>query len=499
MSTTAANIANRRWSSVGIGADELPRRSSVAAAPPNNGLTNDGRKKINSWIYVPNNDEITRVVRARLTFREVPANHPPTPATITLRRASRIITENSVGPSTKADVDISASLLPRSERWNEIRPPAATYLITTDDILFITNLIQSGFDVRRTTEHHDLNGGAPRKPSVTSQGVLPQPSIPADVAMTIADVHQASNVPRASFKESQIPDSKQPRDSARKLSPAFSMKNAPEVIWEDTGSHASLSTSSKASSSYHLSEGRVEAIDDSSNAWLLGQSSLIGQEAGSPHEVLPGEHRHKSSDKGDIPPMSRVFQWVFKEPTEEMVKALGPFPKQTAPDKISESPAVLDKKISFPSISLFSPDVVSFPPLPARKFTNDWISPLPDLSAPASDDSKCLYDARIDAQVGSGAKDPNASLLHVGEQTAPVEATKQHRSSPSPDTDSNRRRKSANLLHPEVTPRLGDSFKVGNAIGCSSGARRKSSTRSVRLNIDDEGLEHHFQKDQHLG
>jgi hypothetical protein len=493
-STTAANITTRRWSSVRIGADELPGRGSIRADPPSNGLATGGCKRSNSWTYAPNNDEIMRVVRARLTFREVPSNHLPTPATITLRRASGISTENSVGPSTKSDVDISASLLPRPRKWNEIRRLPSTYLITTDDIDFITNLIQSGFDVRRTTvDLLDRNGAAPRKPSVTSQGVLPQSSIPADLATTIADVYEAPNIPHISLKDSRRSVSKQVSGSARKLSRALSIKKLPEIIWEDTRSTGSLSTSSKASSS---SGGRAEVMDDSSGGWLLRQSSSKCPQASSPHAESPAEHRRKSSDCGDNSPTSRVFQWMFKEPKEEIVKALGPFPKHTVPDENPESPTVPGKRNSFSSISLFRPDVVSFPPLPARKFTSDWISPLPDIIAPASDDGKCLYDAGIDAQVGSGAKDPTASLLHVGEQSIPVETTGQHRSSPSPDSESCMRRKSANILHLQVSPRLGDPFKVGNALGCSSGARRKSSTQAVRLKINDERMEHHFHEDQ---
>jgi hypothetical protein len=124
------------------------------------------------------------------------------------------------------------------------------------------------------------------------------------------------------------------------------------------------------------------------------------------------------------------------------------------------------------------------------------VSPLPDITVSASDDAKCLYDAGIDAQVGCSSKDRNVPVLHVGEQDTPTEATEQHRNPPSYVSDSNKRRKSANLLRPEVTPGLGDPFKVGNAIGCSSGARRKSSTQSMCLKINDQGLEHDFHEDQ---
>jgi hypothetical protein len=82
----------------------------------------------------------------------------------------------------------------------------------------------------------------------------------------------------------------------------------------------------------------------------------------------------------------------------------------------------------------------------------------------------------IDAQVGSASKNTDASLLHVGGQDAPTNASEQPRNSSSPDSDSRMKQKSVNLLHPQVASRLGDPSKVGDALGCSSGARRKSST-----------------------
>ncbi len=274
---------------------------------------------------------------------------------------------------------------------------------------------------------------------------------------------------------------------------ALSLQNVQEVIWEDTGSQRSQSTSSRTSS---VSVGHVEFMDDSHAASLLGQSSSTNPEVSSSHAGSPGEHQRRSHDGGDSSPTSRVLQWVFKQPTGDMAKSLGSLPKQTVPDGIPEFPIAPGKRCSIPPISVFSPDVVSFPPLPARKFTSDWISPLPDMSAPASDDRKCLYDAGVDAQVGSGFKDLKSPLLHVNGQAAPAKSAEQHPNPTSPYSEFHKSKESTNLLHPLVSPRLGDPFKVGNALGCSSGARRKSSTQSARLRISDEALEHHFREDQ---
>jgi hypothetical protein len=232
--------------------------------PANNALTKESRKRSNSWHHAPNNDEIVRAVRARLTFREVPVNHLPTPATITLRRASGLPADFSGGSPAKAEMGISVSLLSRPGQWNESRPPVATYLITTEDIDFITNLIQSGFDIKKAAVNKpsDYNRTL-RKPSITSQGVLPLPSVPAHLTTTVTDVHQAQHAPRIALKDLKSLDSKPTMGGIRKLSRALALKIVPEVIWENTRSPGSASSSSKASSP---SEEQDKIIDDSSDA-----------------------------------------------------------------------------------------------------------------------------------------------------------------------------------------------------------------------------------------
>jgi hypothetical protein len=178
---------------------------------------------------------------------------------------------------------------------------------------------------------------------------------------------------------------------------------------------------------------------------------------------------------------------------------LGKFPNQpyeATPNTDVEPPTVSDKGKSCPPITITRPDVVSFPPLPSQQFTSDWFSPLPDMSAPASEDSKCLFGAGIDTRVADTPKGRNTSLLSVSGKSTPKGETGHRQESTSSGCNSNTRRKSVNPIHPQVCPRLGDAFKIGNAIGSSSGARRKSSTQSVRLKIDNEALEHHYHEDQ---
>jgi hypothetical protein len=154
------------------------------SGPIDNSLANNYRERSNNWTHAPNNGEIIRVVRARLTFRQVPANHLLTPATITLRRASGIATDYNRDSQVKPDLLISSSLLLQPGKGNKTRPTTSTYLITTYIIDFITSLIcktefanssnsvlqiQSGFDIKRTIRDiPDRNGIAPGKHSVTS-------------------------------------------------------------------------------------------------------------------------------------------------------------------------------------------------------------------------------------------------------------------------------------------------------------------------------------------
>jgi hypothetical protein len=173
----------------------------------------------------------------------------------------------------------------------------STYLITTDDIDFITNLIQSGFDVIRTAAMNlpDQNENSSRKPSVTRLGVLPLPCVPAGLTTTIEDVHQAPSLPHVAFGNSKSPNPKQTRWGPRNLSRALSLKNVPEVIWEDTGPPASPSASSKASSS---SERRDEGMNGSSVARLLGQSSSTVPDESSSRAASPGYQGRRTGDDG---------------------------------------------------------------------------------------------------------------------------------------------------------------------------------------------------------
>jgi hypothetical protein len=108
-----------------------------------------------------------------------------------------------------------------------------------------------------------------------------------------------------------------------------------------------------------------------------------------------------------------------------------------------------------------------------------------------------LYDVGIDARSGppSGSVTPSypmeaEMLSSITEQSSPNLDT------PSPGTPS-ARRKSYGFLMPQPAPRLWGSTKQGNAIGSSSGARRKSSSsqRSTRIRIDDSALEHQRAQD----
>lgn len=353
----------------------------------------------------------------------------------------------------------------------------------------------SGFDVRKTAVNlPEGNETTPRKPSVTNLGVLPLPGIPADLATTIEDVHQSSYLLRVTFEDVKGLGSKQIGEGIRKLSRALSFKNVSEVIREDTRSPGSPDSSSKASSN---PEGRDEVTNSSSVEWLLGQSSSTNQGGSSPHPIpLDGQGR-KASEDGDNSPTSRVFQWIFKDQTEDMISISEKSPKQ--PHSLipeGEPPILSGEGEPYPSITLARPDVVSFPPLPSRQSTSDWISPLPDMSAPSSGDGKCFYRADADARVGDTSNDVNISLLNVSGNTAPKAETERRQELPVSDAGSNTRQGSSTLLQPQVSSCLGDQFKIGKATGSSSGARRKSSSHSVRLRIDNEALEPHYHEGQ---
>lgn len=488
MSAAAANITARRWNSVGIGAYQLNSLSDAKLI--GNGSIEAGRKRSNSWSNDIERHDLMMAVRARLMVHEVPGSHLPTPTTITLRRATKVNIDNSRRQSA------AEALTAYSNQWSDAHRQVSSYLITDDDIDFITNLIRSVFDNRKTSENRPRYvETAPRKPNVTSQGVMPKPSNPAELATTRAIVYQTSEAQFVSFDDGDSKVPKRLNEDTRNLSRVFSLKSVPEIIWEDTRSQGSMGSTSLPCST----KTSPDVTSDSNTIWLLGNSFLKSLGGDLSRPVSPKQRQHENTNGGDNSPTSDVYQWNFKEPTENMIVGSGQSPKQsnlTSPNTNAEVPAASDEGRSGSPISLVRPDVVSFPPLPARKFTSDWISPLPDMCASLSGDSKYPRGTGIDTRASNLSKSINAPLLDIGIEDTPILEIGHRQEPQSPDSDSSNKKKSVNLLHLQVCPRLGDLFKVGNAIGSSSGARRKGSTRSARIQTGDDVYECSHYEDQ---
>ncbi len=234
---------------------------------------------------------------------------------------------------------------------------------------------------------------------------------------------------------------------------------------------------------------------------------------------MPEKSFGKEGDQGDasstqgIFPCTRVMSTLEKEKSSHLAAAEPRSPNSNLPTETHDPSG---KAFSSSAPELKRPEVVSFPPLPARKETTDWISPLPDLSVfTFPDTSGSLYTDGIDAQLSITKRVSTSSLLNLRswepetrepeprEDSSAEESLTRSKSTSLlypqvllPAEESTVRRKSAVPLHPRVVARTGDSFKLGSAIGSSCGTRRKSSDRSIRLRIAEEALERHYHQDQ---
>ena len=128
-------------------------------------------------------------------------------------------------------------------------------------------------------------------------------------------------------------------------------------------------------------------------------------------------------------------------------------------------------------------DVVSFPPLPARKATSDWYSPLPDIGAPAHEESCSLFDTGIG--VNRGSLNARATITKGGRRSfiesagiSPSGPSRSSTAEPCPDYEV--RRKSFLKCHPKAPARVGESFALGSSIGASSRERRRSSCKTLK-------------------
>ena len=517
-SDPAPPLVSRRWSSVEIGSHQIRLASilptkSVVSTPTARSLHKSDevflpRKlsrpyRSSTFTHGAIDHDIVRTVREKLTLRKVPSIQLQTPATITLRRASdtSVISGVSTGTEllTPTNDPITGSTTPRPYPMSQLdRETDTAYLITSKEIDSITELIEANLR-RNFRPHNRVSAYLPatppaaqvtRSPPSPSTGILPKISSPPVSTIMVSPAKAASKAQDSlSYLQVASPSRSNSRSDFRSPSP----ENAHEIIWEAGGSPNSrssmddvdrnMSSTSNVSASQdtsvtpHANDSESPRLPsptldkgdafDPSNArasisewsWRLSQPEI-------PTIVTPSD-----SESNDVNPYSETPLKVTPRTPIRSVASAPDVPKASrkAKSRFFARPASTSPEVE---------DVVFFPPLPTRRTTSDWYSPLPniDCSPTKSPTSQSLCNEIIDA---TGAITPNIPAPQP--QRHLYFPTMDRPESPTPNAELNSNytapRKSVIKAHPQAPARTGSQATIGSSIGASSGERRKSSVK----------------------
>jgi hypothetical protein len=508
MAAPALPTTTRRWSSTTNEHQILPLNQSFDP------VIAVSKVRSKTWATATDASEVADVVRARLTCRKVPFQHLETPASITLRRAS---TQSSLATKTSpfsnsGSKDFTPEL--NTEWWD--RRSTSTYLITAKEIESITSLIEEFFrgDKNSKTyispsnmDYFSNYGNGGDRPDVTSKGLIP-PLNPPQRSLTLENIHctpkVALKIPAANNKK------------CRKTSTMSKMclhRSIHEIIWEGNGSQhspcSSPQTPPREDEAFHTNQrsdlmldgpnkvnnGYIpSSISIKSGDKLVGLCSLVSTAASSEvstpiksAKIPPQE----SSDSSLPYPNNLISQWSWdasnRDSAGDILQLETNISKPTTEQTYHKTPTTTNE------------DVISFPPLPTRKETTDWITPLPDINSSETCEDTSLWSRGIDAHTGGKTPQIPTALPNIytpdknihefpnKNKDKPLSLFKKPSQSETPNRNLNQshsKRKSIILQHPFALHRTGETFKLGSAIGTSTGARRNSSTRAIQIRIE---------------
>jgi hypothetical protein len=526
--TPAPPLVTRRWSSVEIGTHQTHppsamTKGSPASAPEPGAHGNSPRinpaplsqcHRSSTFTCGVRDHDIVLAIREKLTTRKLPSTQLQTqlqtPATITLRRASSTggvteITEINPATAMMSPDALSGGTTPLANpcfQFHHRRPPA-TYLITSSDIDSITELIEA--NIRRKFQSQSrvdlpppsLTPPTPygtRIPTVTTKGLVPITSSPAESAVTVAEVQRSCSKPQDPLNYLQVSPAHRTKKT---ISRKYSQKSMHEVIWEgslspqNTGSMTEQECFKSPSRSNCSSQPGTPRTPDSTacpNPSTASRSTLLPMDKGVPFD--PCNARDSISEwswrcpRGEDAEISVVVtsdsesnEMTPSVQTPPTARPTISDPQVQASPKTKPSPrsVILDTQLS---------DVVSFPPLPARRTTSDWYSPLPDIETPLPlSERRSLYDIGIDVTCSPPSSKPtiltvdqnpwvrSAQVLSPEPSRAPTRSIR---------SDYEIRRKSVIRTHPKAPARVGESSAMGSSVGASSRERRRSSTKSLK-------------------
>ncbi len=496
---------SRRWSSTGVD------QSFIIGMDHGNVMQQERRKTVP---FTDKGAEALTAIKAKLTRRNISAHQMDTPTIITLRRASAVLgTVAQRQNYMPSDHNYSPTL---PDKWEHASPEVrlAAYLITAEEIHTLAALIRRTFadgTPKGSTRKLDVVNEQPAKPRknksrsgsiVSHDHCFPEKMCPADVAITVADVHAVQrakhdHVPRRNSFQSEL---------SRKtsiVSTVLARKSVHEILWEDDGTPQAF-----RSSTWNLTHDpeKINLASWTSNSFRResGEKGVVIQES-TTVQPIPAGDATKTPPSAKPPTFRPVWDsgnrkagtsFVCKSGSSARRKKDPNFPGKLLQASEKASPAFMPIPIDA---------VVSFPPLPQRSSTSEWNVPLPDLctpfitpsteiptinfpvnsySDPASrnssdtdNDERNLYKYGIDASFGVSATAPTTPLIKTtlwGSEESATPPQQRRRSSAIPV---------GNILRKKVS-----SQKLGSALGASSGARRKSSPRIDHIRIASPGI-----------
>jgi hypothetical protein len=479
-----SSVLTRRWSSVEVGAYKIhlpsilhARSASFIRSPgpitgsskfPSTNLK--GRFRSSTFTRDATDHDVIRTVREKLTLRKLPQE---TPASITLRRASGA---SGISETSTLVTGYSGRTIPRAQVPSYLRQrrPSAAYLITSQDIDSITELIEA------------------KRPFDYIQ-VTPAPRWKKDSVSWTSSHNREQSTHEVIWRGGGSPQSGGP----------LTDEESPKLLLPTSSEPTPVECSHQRS--YGI-PGAHPATKDKGDAFDLKNANASINEwswRSMPKDV-PVIITSSDSESNELTPPPGG-PWLV-EPPKPITSRISVSNEDAASRPQSQHElrnAANSQTKSRPRFSTLA-EPFSFPPLPARRTTSDWYSPLPEIDRdPRLQTSRSLYDLGLDmtCRLSAGATrtpTPNGSrkaLLGCGDisrvpsvgfnsnydlQQKKKIMPESRSSSLEAGLERTERRKSSIRIHPKAIARTGESLAVGNSIGASSGERRQSSTKVLQ-------------------
>ncbi|TEY85194.1 hypothetical protein BOTCAL_0016g00480 [Botryotinia calthae] len=543
MSEPAGPIVSRRWSSVEIGTRQLKLRPLMK---PNSGQHVQENQPTTRNVFFDSNplgernrsssftagaryNDMVRSLRDRLTVRKVSNNQMLKPSAITLRRPSasnKSDMSSTMGTSpfltTPGAMSAIPSLSSRHPTYSENLPQdAEAYIITREDVEAVMELLQVG--LLHTQEYRSpvsaANGSSqdqsPRgsrlsSMSFTNKGVVPvaRPSS--------CEIHIHAAQSDNSKETSQLGNS-----TARTFSPNLSRSPTCIANPETSGNPENFLGISQANFGRldRLSEGDPESVHEviweehSQQESHLSERDHVHLEGVSECSSQASTNQDGIASPGYDDARRSFYHLENPDQDHRHSKNKGTFDPTDARMSISKwswqcEPALNEDDANLITITeQESPKdhVISFPPLP-RKSTNEWRSPLPDIST-SIHESRLLGDMLSKGShvrpshslysIGIDARTAISSPMLSGMATTPItrspwlnETTPERVCSWLSNSESNalkrqksdagtQRKKSIIKAHPKAPARSGNATAIGSSLGSCTGVRRCASSQTL--------------------